>query len=74
MQPDGTYIRFRDTPGAQAGKPFNAQQFLMELAEGKTSVENIPAENLWAAPPAARGKRAPHPPAKKAVHRKPAKE
>ncbi len=41
QQPDGAYIRasklLKDTP------PFSAQEFLMQLAEGKTELESIPA-------------------------------
>ncbi|HVJ09334.1 MAG TPA: polyphosphate kinase 1 [Acidisarcina sp.] len=38
MQPDGSYIRARDG----AAHPFNVQEFLMRLAEGKESIESIP--------------------------------
>jgi polyphosphate kinase len=41
QQPDGSYLRagklMKDTP------PFSAQEFLMQLAEGKTELESIPA-------------------------------
>jgi polyphosphate kinase len=38
MQPDGSYIRARDT----AIEPFNAQEFFIRLAESKATLENIP--------------------------------
>lgn len=38
MQPDGSYLRARDT----AAHPFNAQEFFMRFAESKDTLENIP--------------------------------
>ena len=38
MQPDGSYLRARDT----ATLPFNAQEFFMRFAESKDTLENIP--------------------------------
>ncbi len=79
MQPDGTYIRLRDTAEGRFAGPFSAQQFLMELAEGKISVNSIPPDDLSRkVPPAAAGEPAPPNPlpghaAKKVRRRKPLK-
>lgn len=79
MQPDGTYIRLRDTLEGQSAGPFNAQEFFMELAEGKVSVDSIPPDGLSReVSSAAAGESAPTVPlpvhvAKKVRRRKPAK-
>jgi polyphosphate kinase len=55
QQPDGSYIRA--SKALKDIKPFSSQDFLMQLAEGKTDISAIPA--LPAARPAAKpGKRA----------------
>jgi len=38
MQPDGSYVRARDT----AAVPFDAQEFFIRFAESKATLENIP--------------------------------
>jgi polyphosphate kinase len=39
----GTYYRVRDSEAGRALPAFNSQEFFMKLAEGKASVEDIPA-------------------------------
>jgi len=47
QQPDGTYLRaskvFKDSPLFSDVPLFSSQDFLMNLAEGKTDLESIPA-------------------------------
>ena len=40
LQPDGTYVRAYKT--LKEGPPFSSQDFLMQLAEGKTDLDAIP--------------------------------
>ena len=42
LRPDGVYTRITDTVEGQAAPPFDAQSFLMALAEGKVSLDGIP--------------------------------
>jgi len=42
LKRDGSYARLPHSSRAKA-KPFNAQDFLIELAEGKVAAEDIPA-------------------------------
>ena len=42
LRPDGTYSKLSGMVEGQAGPPFNAQQFLMDVAEGRASAESIP--------------------------------
>jgi polyphosphate kinase len=39
----GTYHRVLETPAGQGLPPFNSQEFFMRVAEGKSSIEEIPA-------------------------------
>ncbi len=51
QQPDGSYVRasklMKDAP------PFSSQDFLMQLAEGKTDLDAIPALDSKRGPKAA---------------------
>jgi polyphosphate kinase len=59
QQPDGTYIRASKL--LKDAKPFDAQEFLMQLAEGKVDLDAIPKPTVLK-PPA---KRAPRKPAQR---------
>ena len=52
LRPDGTYGLLRDTVEGQKMPPFNAQQFFMDVADGRESAAAIPHEGLeLVAPP-----------------------
>ena len=57
LRPDGTYGMLRDTAEGEQLPHFNAQQFLMEVAEGRASAAAIPQDGsgLVAPPIAAAG-------------------
>jgi polyphosphate kinase len=45
LQRDGSYVHARDRQRKRKGKPqpgFNAQEFLISLAEGKSSLDRLP--------------------------------
>ncbi len=46
LRPDGSYGKLSDTEEAKKHPAFNVQQFLMNVAEGKVSIDAIPLENL----------------------------
>jgi hypothetical protein len=56
QQPDGSYIRASKLLKDQ--KPFAAQDFLMQLAEGKVDLDAIPSPGSSRAPAISAAKRA----------------
>ncbi len=42
LRPDGSYVKLSEAGKSRAQPAFSAQQFLMDLAEGRTSVDAIP--------------------------------
>jgi hypothetical protein len=64
LDKDGSYHRVWQTPGRRGGKPprgaaaFNAQEFLIGLAEGKQALEAIPNVPFHARPRSAMRKEA----------------
>ncbi len=55
LRADGSYTKLSETAAGKAQPPFNAQQFLMELAEGRIAADAIPRDALA---PAVDGERA----------------
>lgn len=47
LRADGEYIRVADTPSARNAPPFNSQNCLIQIAEGKSSLRDIPPAILY---------------------------
>jgi polyphosphate kinase len=56
QQPDGSYVRAAKP--LKEAKPFSSQEFLMQLAEGKAELSDIPRPSLAKAPARAAAKKA----------------